>query len=103
MGLVTELPTTRHGDLKIAIAEWGLVQGYVCVAAGEQPLKFAPMDEVHAAIRECAANTHWPKADTLYCHDAPGELGLLVKRLGEPDKGERGRDLVTRRTQEVQE
>lgn len=81
-GEIAELPGARLAGLRVQIAEFGLVRGYVCIAAGEQPLDFAKREDVHSAIAKCAANTPWwPAADSIYCHDAPGELAMLIAQF----------------------
>jgi hypothetical protein len=78
MDAVVELPSARVAGLTVAVSDLGLVRGYVCIAAGDQPLKFCALNDAKAAIAYCAAQKHWPPADHIFCHDAPGELSALL-------------------------
>jgi hypothetical protein len=78
MSAVASLPTSRIAGLNVAIADLGLVRGYVCIAAGDQPLKYVELKEARSAIAFCQKQDHWPPADHIFCHDAPGELPALI-------------------------
>ncbi len=94
MSEVIFLPGARICGLNVAIADIGLVKGYICVAAGEQGLAYAETHRAHEAIAKCRRestreNYPWPVPDTLFVHDAPGELRRLVdhfKSLKSPEE-----------------
>lgn len=86
MNAVVELQSARLGGLSVGVADLGLVKGYVCVAHNDHGLEYVERKDVHEAIAKCwrehrRENDPWPEPNMLYCHDAPGELALLIEQF----------------------
>jgi|GEM_PF-4980481 len=73
--MISELPFSSFGGMKIAQAEHGLVKGHCALATGASPWWFGSIADLPNAMRQ------FPQADTIFFYE--GNLAALRAKCQE--------------------